>query len=238
MVKAISPGLIHLVKCHSLFNPRSSVVTQSTLLLEGVDLLDKKCNNRHLRRIFQFKKNISSRGKFYWMSLFDDIYWKRSWLLPGKYCISNKVKETHFKILHKIYPVNFNVSKYLYIDSSCSFCKQAEETVVHLFFDCPLSKQFWSDLGSHIFDSANIVHSFSLKDIILKITPWNILLFFFILYGKFFIHKQKFANSYPSYPLFKIELNSLLKSLHLIKKKNPLRFLKYYTEVFKGNPCI
>ncbi len=40
VIKAISPGLIHLVKCHSLFNPRSSVVTRSTLLLEGVDLLD------------------------------------------------------------------------------------------------------------------------------------------------------------------------------------------------------
>ncbi len=33
-------------------------------------------------------------------------------------------------------------------------------------FECPISKQFWSDLGSHIFDSANVVHSFSLKDII------------------------------------------------------------------------
>ncbi len=28
VIKAISPGLIHLVKCHSLFNPRSSVVTR------------------------------------------------------------------------------------------------------------------------------------------------------------------------------------------------------------------
>ncbi len=28
VIKAISPGLIHLVKCYSLFNPRSSVVTR------------------------------------------------------------------------------------------------------------------------------------------------------------------------------------------------------------------
>ncbi len=138
----------------------------STLLLEGVDRLDKKINNRHVHQIFQFKKNISPRGKFYWRFLVDDIDWKRSWLLPGIYCISNKAKETYFKILHKIYPVNFNVSKYLGIDSLCSFCKQAEESLERLFFECPISKQFWSDLGSHIFDSANVVHSFSLKDII------------------------------------------------------------------------
>ncbi len=110
----------------------------------------------------------------------DDIDWKRSWHLPGKYCISNKAKETHLNFLHKIYPVNLNVSKYVDIDSSCSFSIQAEESLEHLFFEGPLSKQFWSDLGSHIFDSANAVHSFSLKDIIfimiiLKINPWNIL---------------------------------------------------------------
>ncbi len=154
----------------------------------------------------------------------DDIDWKRSWLLPGKYCISNKAKETHFTILHKIYPVNLNVSKYLDIDSSCSFCKQAEESLEHLFFEGPLSKQFWSDLGSHIFDSANVEHSFSLKDIIFyydntKNKPLEHTIKKIILYDTFFIHKQKFANIHPSYLLFKIELNSLLKSLHLIKNK-------------------
>ncbi len=75
VIKAILPGLIHLVKCHSLFNPRSSVVTRSTLLLKGVDLLDKKSNNRHVRQIFQFKKKMYPRGKFYWRSLVDDIDW-------------------------------------------------------------------------------------------------------------------------------------------------------------------
>ncbi len=98
--KAISPGLIHLVKSRSLFNPMSSVVTRSTLLLEGVDLLDKKCNNRHVCQIFPFKNKIYSRGKFYWRSLVDDIAWKRSWLSftwKVLYFI-NKAKETHLKM--------------------------------------------------------------------------------------------------------------------------------------------
>ncbi len=30
-----------------------------------------------------------------------------AWLLPSTFCISNKVKETHYKILHKMYPVYF-----------------------------------------------------------------------------------------------------------------------------------
>ncbi len=130
MIKAISPGLIHLVKCHSLFKPRTSVVTRSTLLLEGVDLLDKTCNNRHVRQVFQFKKKMYPRGKFYWRSLVDDIDWKRSRLLPGNIVFLIRQKK---HILHKIYPVNLNVSKYVDIDSSCSFSKQAEESLEHLF---------------------------------------------------------------------------------------------------------
>ncbi len=73
----------------------------------------------------QFLQEESSTGGPWLM-----IDWKRSWLLPGKYCISNKAKETHFTILHKIYPVNTNVS--LDINSSCPFRKQAAETLVHL----------------------------------------------------------------------------------------------------------
>ncbi len=129
------------------------------------------------------------------------------------------------------------------IDSSCSFSKQAEESLEHLFFEGPLSKQFCSDLGSHIFDSANVIHYFSLKCIIFyydntKNKPLEHTIIYFILYSTFFIHKQKCANSHPSYILFKIELNSLLKSLHLINNKKKLRFLKYYTETFKENQCI
>lgn len=65
VVKAISPGLIHLVKSHSIFYPKSTVTTQSVLLLEGIDLLDKKCNSRHVCQSVHFKRKISSGGTFY-----------------------------------------------------------------------------------------------------------------------------------------------------------------------------
>ncbi len=59
VVKAISPVLIHLIKCHSIFNPRLAV------LLAGIVLLDKKCNNMHVCQIIQFKRKMYSSGKFY-----------------------------------------------------------------------------------------------------------------------------------------------------------------------------
>jgi len=50
-----------------------------------------------------------------------------------------QIKENTFKNFNC---VNSDISKYLDTDSSCCFCKQAEEIC---FFGCLVSKQFWSD---------------------------------------------------------------------------------------------
>jgi len=55
---------------------------------------------------------------------------------------------------------------------------------------------------------------------------------FFILFGKNFIHKQKFSTSQPTFPHFLIEIDTFLKSLRLIKNKKSDRFLKYYDDIF------
>lgn len=110
VVKAISPGLIHLVKSHTLYNPRRTITIQSTLFLNGIDFLDKKFTNRHVRQIFQFKKKILWRGKFHWRSFVEDIDWKR--LLPGKYCIvlvSNQKKHLQICFMIALYPSNFGL---------------------------------------------------------------------------------------------------------------------------------
>ncbi len=106
------------MKSHLKFSKGYSIYP--ALRLGGIDILDRKCNNKHIRKIFQTKRKITPRGEFYWGSFVTNINWRKSWLLPSKFCISNKVKETHYKILHKVYPVNLSISKYS--DESCSFC--------------------------------------------------------------------------------------------------------------------
>jgi len=51
------------------------------------------------------------------------------------------------------------------------------------------------------------------------------------LFGKNFIHKQKFSKS-PTFPHFLIEIDTFLKSIRLIKNKKSDRFLKYYDDIF------
>ena len=132
VIKAIPSGLPNLMKSHLSFCKGIRPEGSPVLLLNGINIQDKKCNNKHIRKCFQDKKRFSPRGKFYWRS--QDIDWEKAWLLPHKYCIHNKVKNNNFKIIHKIYPVNSFILKCMDVDSFCVFCGHADETLNYLLF--------------------------------------------------------------------------------------------------------
>lgn len=74
-------------------------------MINGLDVME--CNNKHIQNTFYEKRRISPRRKAFWDNTFMDTDWKKAWILPYKYRISNKIKESHLKILHTIYPTNF-----------------------------------------------------------------------------------------------------------------------------------
>jgi len=47
MLKAIPSGLSHLVKCHLTFS-KSVTTKEPDLILDGINILSKKCNNKHV----------------------------------------------------------------------------------------------------------------------------------------------------------------------------------------------
>lgn len=53
-----------------------------------------------------------SAAKFFWFSIMGDIQQKKACCIQHKYCISNKVKEVCFKILHRIYPANKTLERF------------------------------------------------------------------------------------------------------------------------------
>ena len=59
------------------------------------------------------------KGKLF--NIFMNTEWQRAWILPFKFCIANKIKEIHIKILHNIYPTNLNFSKFLDIGKKMQF---------------------------------------------------------------------------------------------------------------------
>ncbi len=47
-------------------------------MLDGLELIDRKCDNKHIRQTFQRKNKTIARGKFFWRSQIVDINWRRA----------------------------------------------------------------------------------------------------------------------------------------------------------------
>ncbi len=86
----------------------------SNFFINGKNVFDKKVyTNKDIRQVFNEKKRVIPKGNFYWNSILRHVNWRKAWLLPYKFCISNKAREIHLKILHKIYPTNMLLSKFM-----------------------------------------------------------------------------------------------------------------------------
>ncbi|XP_026383523.1 uncharacterized protein LOC113279021 [Papaver somniferum] len=71
--------------------------------------------------------------------------WKKLW---SKNYIVPKILVFIWKLLHNGLAVKGNLKRINnYMDVSCTFCKHKEETVVHLFFNCPWARTFF--LNAH-----------------------------------------------------------------------------------------
>ncbi len=234
VVKAIPNGLIQLINNHLSFGSNGRIFPE--LNVDGIEIFFSSCNNKHIRQILQSKHKISPRGKLFWNAKISDITWKTTWSNPYKFCILNKVKEVHFKILHKMYPCKVALSKFMDIDSTCSFCNTHEEDWCHLFYNCDLSLRFWSDVSAFLFLQRNFNFMLSLKYVICTYTQKSKMIEyvvnFYILQGKYYIHKQKFAKCTPKCNLLLSEMDALKKSLLQINNKNNYILLDFMETFF------
>lgn len=125
MIKAIPNGLVYLMRCHLSFE--EIVKSEQKFLVEDKSIYDPKCCIKITRNVFQTRKWITPRGIF-----FGEFLNRKAWLLPYTFCIPNKVKELHLRILHNIYPTNEITYKYGNVHLDCNFWKFS----LFFFFKC------------------------------------------------------------------------------------------------------
>ncbi len=152
------------------------------------------------------------------------------WMLPHTYLLTNKVKEISYKIIHKFYPAKHYMKKFKSdISSSCSFCDDSIETVVHLFWHCPFTKKFWQDDVSFI--RSNIYNDCIRfwKDAVLGFIEYEeskrkqfYVVNLILLLAKFHIHRCKYSNSRPHFVFMK-EFEQYLSLIQLSKNKKALK---------------
>ncbi len=97
-----------------------NVSIPNSIFLGGVDITKDKCSNKYIR--YLLVGITVSLVKVFWSSLYNDIDWKKLWLINNKFCF-NKIKEVSYKIIHKIYPAKKKLERFkIDIDYSCFLC--------------------------------------------------------------------------------------------------------------------
>ena len=173
-----------------------------------------KIKNTEIKHLFI--ERITARGKAeeYYSTKFGLVGedWKYIYLLPEKLLRDNIVKETQFKILHKIIPTR----KYLFIinkieSPACCFCNLYQQTICHLFFECVSVRTFWFQFQNQWKTDFDTNISVDLKDVIIGHHSEDRDQDLLILYAKHFIFMCNQRLMVPSFKNFETYLEKELQ---------------------------
>ena len=84
-----------------------------------------------------------------------DLNWRDIYLNARKCTVDNYGRTFHFKITHNFLYLNEALSKIenheAFISNPiCSYCKERNETIIHLFAECKITKALWNSLNRKI----------------------------------------------------------------------------------------
>jgi len=114
------------------------------------------------------KKNVVPAAVHKWSESFaiDPVVWPEIFSLPYQVCRETKLQSFQFRILHRIFPCNYYVSRWnKTVDSNCEICKETD-TLDHYFYYCVSSSKFWLSLCQWIRSSLDMGISLSVEDVL------------------------------------------------------------------------
>ena len=87
----------------------------------------------------------------------EDLAWESIYLLPRICTLSTKLRNFQFKFLHRRIATNSYLFKIKFSESNlCCFCQTAQETLLHLFWECPITEPFWKNV-QQFFGSVDLI---------------------------------------------------------------------------------
>ena len=140
--------------------------------------------------------------KDYALEVVGDLNWRTIYLLPRLCTIRTKIRNFQFKFLHRRIATNTFLSKIGISDTAlCYLCKSDKETLIHLFWECPVIKSFWERVQC-FFVSIHLIPASHVLDIYeclgFKGEKDGILVSYCLLLARCYIYCCKFKNVSPS----------------------------------------
>ena len=152
-------------------------------LIDEILATKSKNNILYLKQIHNISKTVEIKPNKKWEESFHDINWKKTYNTIIKCTIDTNIRYFQYKFLMRILPSNRFLLKCKLVNSSlCDFCAMHEETIIHLFWECSISRDFWNSIECFLNEKGfNITLSYRLislcipdlsnKDSILVIPP-------------------------------------------------------------------
>ena len=140
-----------------------------------------------------------------YLVIFDTIDWGKSHTLAFVCTNEAKLRVFQFKFLHRKLATNCFLLKIgIKSNDQCSFCKESSETVLHLFWECPLVKSLWNEIGTWMKNSYCFLNEeFSFLSCIGLVNDTTNLLFHHaLLIARYHIYFSKQKGLNPSWELF------------------------------------
>ena len=164
-----------------------------------------------------------------WNEMYANINWKIVFTKAIKATQDAKLKWFQFRILHRIIPTNRYLHIRKLVDSPlCTFGCHEEETIAHLFYDCPVVQLFWADVLIWIHSQCTHCDKFYFTEELVVLgtkqnTRTDCVIDFIILLAKWHIYKCKLQNKSPHLLAFK----NMLKNRYLLERYNSFTQCKY-----------
>ena len=139
-----------------------------------------------------------------WNQLFAELNWGEIFCKPIITTKDKQLRWFQFRILHRLLPAR----RYLYLrhlteTPMCDFCSHEEETLLHLFWECPAVQSFWSDVSALISRDIQVELNmplilFGLDQNVQTDRKFDLI----ILMAKFHIFKSKLQKGKPNVNIF------------------------------------
>ena len=124
--------------------------------------------------------------------------WEYIFQLPFCCTKNNKFRIFQFKIIHRTLCTNASLYKFKLKETHmCSFCNETKETIYHLFWECPLIRNFWIEIGDLLLNQCNFRVPQTDSEILLGSENHDLFENFIILI-KYFIYSCRLKGSIPT----------------------------------------
>lgn len=189
---------------------------------KAVDLGNLSTKELYMALMMKKKCKVSARVS--WIKEFEDydgieseLKWDYWYFLPYLLTREVRLQSFQFRVLHRTIPCNEYLQRIRIRESkTCSFCNDWDD-LVHFFYYCPATVDFWDSLALWLTSNSDVISFpedieepeflFGINDRGDDAKRLN----FILLYGRFYIYKQKvFGNGELDTYKFLVELKNLL----------------------------